>query len=297
MVEWLRSLVPWGLEAIRWVQGFRTPWLDLFFQAVTNLGTVYFYIVFIGGLYWAVNRAWGLSLGYVLVSCYLYTNDLLKEVVGIPRPTPEQVAVLAHEASPSFPSGHAQGSTAIWGYLASRLGRSWAWGVAALVVFLVGLSRVYLGVHYPQDVVGGILLGAASLALFLLVEGWLRRRGRPLPAWAFWGLTLALPAVLLALRPEGEAPRALGLLAGFGVGQRMEERFVRFADTRRWGQRVARFVLGLVLTLALYFGLAVLMPDLPLLRALRYALLGWTAMFLIPWLFLRLHLAEQRGPA
>ncbi len=297
MVEWLRSLVPWGLEAIRWVQGFRTPWLDLFFQAVTNLGTVYFYIVFIGGLYWAVNRAWGLSLGYVLVSCYLYTNDLLKEVVGIPRPTPEQVAVLAHEASPSFPSGHAQGSTAIWGYLASRLGRSWAWGVAALVVFLVGLSRVYLGVHYPQDVVGGILLGAASLALFLLVEGWLRRRGRPLPAWAFWGLTLALPAVLLALRPEGEAPRALGLLAGFGVGQRMEERFVRFADTRRWGQRVARFVLGLVLTLAVYFGLAVLMPDLPLLRALRYALLGWTAMFLIPWLFLRLHLAEQRGPA
>jgi membrane-associated phospholipid phosphatase len=297
MVEWLRSLVPWGLEAIRWVQGFRTPWLDLFFQAVTNLGTVYFYIVFIGGLYWAVNRAWGLSLGYVLVSCYLYTNDLLKEVVGIPRPTPEQVAVLAHEASPSFPSGHAQGSTAIWGYLASRLGRPWAWGVAALVVFLVGLSRVYLGVHYPQDVVGGILLGAASLALFLPAEGWLRRRGRPLPAWAFWGLTLALPAVLLALRPEGEAPRALGQLAGFGVGQRMEERFVRFADTRRWGQRVARFVLGLVLTLALYFGLAVLMPDLPLLRALRYALLGWTAMFLIPWLFLRLHLAEQRGPA
>jgi len=297
MVEWLRSLVPWGLEAIRWVQGFRTPWLDLFFQAVTNLGTVYFYIVFIGGLYWAVNRAWGLSLGYVLVSCYLYTNDLLKEVVGIPRPTPEQVAVLAHEASPSFPSGHAQGSTAIWGYLASRLGRPWAWGVAALVVFLVGLSRVYLGVHYPQDVVGGILLGAASLALFLPAEGWLRRRGRPLPAWAFWGLTLALPAVLLALRPEGEAPRALGLLAGFGVGQRMEERFVRFADTRRWGQRVARFVLGLVLTLALYFGLAVLMPGLPLLRALRYALLGWTAMFLIPWLFLRLHLAEQRGPA
>lgn len=296
MVEWLRSLVPWGVEAILWVQRSRTPWLDLFFQAVTNLGTVYFYIVCIGGIYWAANRALGLSLGYVLVSCFLYTNDLLKEVVGIPRPTPEQVAVLAHETSLSFPSGHAQGATAVWGYLAARLRRPWAWGVAAWVVFLVGLSRVYLGAHYPQDVVGGFLLGALSLIFFLLAEGWLRRRGRPLPPWAFWGLTLALPAALLALHPEGEAPRALGLLAGFGVGQWMEERFVRFADARGWGHRLARFALGLTLTLALYFGLAVLVPGLPVLRALRYALLGWAAMFLIPWLFLRLRLAERREP-
>ncbi len=297
MVEWLRSLVPWGLEAILWVQGFRTPWLDLFFQAVTNLGTVYFYIVCLGGIYWALNRTWGLSLGYVLVSCYLYTNDLLKEVVGIPRPSPEQVAVLATETSPSFPSGHAQGATAVWGYLAARLGRPWAWAMAAVVVFLVGLSRVYLGVHYPQDVVGGFLLGAVSLALFLLAERWLRGRGGPLPPWAFWGLTLALPVVLLALRPEGEAPRALGLLAGFGVGQWMEARFVRFADAQRWGTRLARFALGLVLTLALYFGLAIVVPSLPVLRALRYAILGWAALFLIPWLFVRLRLAERRGPA
>ncbi|MBC7223107.1 MAG: phosphatase PAP2 family protein [Anaerolineae bacterium] len=297
MVEWLRSLVPWGLEAILWVQGFRTPWLDAFFQAVTNLGTVYFYIVFIGGLYWAVNRAWGLSLGYVLVSCFLYTNDLLKEVVGIPRPTPEQVAVLAHETSPSFPSGHTQGSTAVWGYMAYRLSRPWAWVVAVVAIFLVGLSRIYLGVHYPQDVVGGFLLGAVSLVLFILAERWLERRGRPLPPWAFWGLTVGLPAALFLLRPGGEAARALGLLAGFGVGHWMEARFVRFADARSWAHRLARFALGLVLTLALYFGLAAITPPLPLLRALRYALLGWAAMFLVPWLLVRLGLAETRSPA
>jgi len=294
MVEWLQSLVPWGTEVILWVQGFRTPGLDAFFQAITNLGSEYFYIAFMGGLYWAANRSLGLSLGYVLVTCFLFTNDLLKELVGIPRPSPSQVAVLAHETSPSFPSGHTQGTTAIWGYLAYRVGRLWMWVAVGVFIFLMALSRVYLGVHYPQDVIGGFLLGAVSVALFIAAENWLRRRGKPLPVWVFWGLTVGLPLVLLVARPGSEASRALGLLMGFGIGQQMESRLVRFDDATSWGRRLARFALGLAITLLVYFGLAALLPHAPLFRALRYSLVGWTAIFLVPWLLVRLRLAGQR---
>ena len=297
MIEWLHSLVPWGIDAILWVQGFRSPFLNTFFAVMTALGNEYFYIALMGGLYWSINRPLGLRIGYAMVACYLYTNDVLKAVVGIPRPTEAQVAVLAHETTPAFPSGHSQGAIVVWGYLASRASRAWIWVLAATVTLLIGLSRIYLGVHYPQDVLGGFLLGGTSLALFIGVERWLQARQTPLSSWVHWAFAVGLPLAIFALYPRYEAGLAVGLLMGLGIGQWMEARYVRFSSTGPWWQRLVRFVLGLLVTLPFYFGLSALLPATPLVRVVRYGFMGWLAVFVAPWIFVRLGLVTLRSKA
>ncbi len=77
----------------------------------------------------------------------------------------QEVIALASQENFGLPSGHAQNALSVWGLLAASSSRRWAWPVVAVLVFLIGLSRIYLGVHFPTDVLGGWLVAAAPLAL------------------------------------------------------------------------------------------------------------------------------------
>ncbi|WP_085521912.1 phosphatase PAP2 family protein [Tuberibacillus sp. Marseille-P3662] len=103
-------------------------------------------------------------------------NRLLKLIFARPRPDLEHLVTVSYY---SFPSGHAMNSIAFFGLLAyllrSRLKNKgydfrFIWLAAALLIFLIGLSRVYLGVHYPMDVLGGFLAGGSWLCFTLLLH-------------------------------------------------------------------------------------------------------------------------------
>jgi undecaprenyl-diphosphatase len=110
-------------------------------------------------------------------------NDALKGVFA--RPRPEAALHLTEVRSMSFPSGHAMESAVIYLTLAallarlveSRTLRLYFLSVAALITLLVGLSRVYLGVHYPSDVLGGWIAGLAWAILCWTVASYLQRSG------------------------------------------------------------------------------------------------------------------------
>ncbi|HEY8490751.1 MAG TPA: phosphatase PAP2 family protein [Dehalococcoidia bacterium] len=115
-------------------------------------------------------------------------NALLKAAAGSPRPTEDLVRVTEHVDGLGFPSGHAMGAVLLYGavfYLAGRLvppgrARAAVRAGAAAAVALAGLARIYTGAHWPSDVLGGYLWGAA--VLWLLVAAYraapaaLRRR-------------------------------------------------------------------------------------------------------------------------
>jgi hypothetical protein len=174
----------------------------------------------------------------------------------------------------------------------------------------IGLSRVFLGVHFPQDVIGGWLIGLVLLVLYVRAEPpvgrWL---GRQSPALQLV-LAVSVPMALIFLHPadsQGRYPAegaitAMSALIGLGIGVIMERAWVRFRVDGIWWLRLVRYLIGLLVIIPFYLGPALLIPgQLPpgqdaALRFVRYALLGWVVAFLCPWLFVRLRLAQQSGP-
>jgi membrane-associated phospholipid phosphatase len=312
MDQWLESLVPWGTEVIAWVQAHSFPALDTVSRFFTTLGYEEFYLLLLPLVYWCVNRQIGVGLGYLsMLSAWL--NDTIKYVFSIPRPSDPRIVMKAPriETSPSFPSGHAQNAMANWGYLAVRF-RNWALrALAILAVLGIGLSRIVVGVHFPQDVLAGWLIGMVLLAAYALLEPQVRR-------W-FWeqrsvgqvALAIGLPVLLTLVHPadanglypaEGAITPAAAL-AGLGVGVIMERAWVRFRVDGAWWKRIARYLFGIVIVAILYAGPKLLVPNglaywaEAVLRIARYGLLGWAVAFLCPWLFVKLHLAGREVSA
>jgi hypothetical protein len=297
------------------------------------LGTEQFFMLFMPALYWCVDSALGLRMGLAL-SVSNCLNAVLKLVFHQPRPFwySDQVQAKALETSFGIPSGHAQNAAAVWGTLAANLKRGWVWILCLLIIFLIGLSRLYLAVHFPTDVVLGWLIGFFIVWLFVRFErpflGWFNRFNVPGQLGIVFGISLSfillgvlarwlladwqIPPVWLenfARNFPDEPPlnpidlsgliSTAGVLFGFSSGAILVFAGSGFdAGGLAW-KRILRYVLGLVGVMVLYLGLDILFPEgedwLALtFRYLRYAITGFWVTGLAPLIFVRLKLAEPR---
>lgn len=173
----------------RWLVANRTPWLTRAMQIVTELGSGWFVVLLLtvvtGGLLARPTTRW---LAWVPpVSAAGAALVVLAIKLAIARPRPDIGEIVAAAGGFSFPSGHSAQAVATYGALAwvvtrlaPRVPRWVVWSVAAVIAFLIGFSRLYLGVHWLSDVVGGWTLGAAWLVLTVvaLTAGRLRARVR-----------------------------------------------------------------------------------------------------------------------
>jgi glycerophosphoryl diester phosphodiesterase len=292
------ALVQAGYPLIEWLQSFRTPLLDLAAHGVSFLGDEPFYLVVLPVLYWALSRRAALRLALLfLASAWL--NAALKGLADLPRPSAERVATLEPRSSGGLPSGHAQNALVFWGYLASLRPRPWVVIAVGLVVGAIGVSRLYLGVHFPADLVAGWMVGGLVLGAFLLWEDALAQRLAAWPAWGLLALATAGPAVFLLLYRAHEALPAAATLLGAGVGAVWERRRLGFVVAGPLTHLALRLALGLAVAVGIWAGLAG--PMAPLGeggRILRYALLGFWLTGGAPWVFMRLGWArgEVRTP-
>ena len=288
--EFLMSLIPWGIDAIVWVQGFGSPALDTFFKAVTFLGEEEFYLLLLPLVYWVINKPLGVRLTFVFLPG-VYLNGLLKNIFFTPRPDSTRVMRLVEETSYAFPSGHTQNSTALWGFLAFNIRRRFLWALAGFLIVGVAFSRIYLGVHYPQDVLGGFIFGVIYLLLFFRLE----RVARELIARQALALQLGLaflgPIILLVFNPTEGNVSALATLSGFGVAHILELKWVRFETGGVFWQRALRFLVGLLLVMIAYLGLKTIFPPGLFFRTVRYGCVGLTVGLIAPWVFVKIGLA------
>ncbi len=181
--------LPLDLTITRAVQSLRSPALDVlmqivgesgFFPQVLLLNALFIVILFLFRLRWAALTVLaGGSLTGIVTTALRYSIDQ-------PRPSPNLVFVMneIEKGHYSFPSGHVTGFMAVLGFMAflgyTRVQPSWHRNLllAAYVLFLalVGISRIYVGEHWPNDVLGGYLLGSIFMVLMILFYQWGRKK-------------------------------------------------------------------------------------------------------------------------
>ncbi len=325
MDAWLN----WGIPVIVALQS-AGEWLLAPMQLLSFLGSEPFYLLVMPAVVWCLDVRVGLRMGLVLLTSATL-NNLVKLAFGWPRPywVSDQVQGLAHESTYGLPSGHAQNALAMWGTLAIALRRRWATVVLGILIFLISLSRLYLGVHFPSDV----LAGWAIAAILLLAIAWAERpveawlKGRPLGVQLLAPVVLSLGLLVVGLlvaqrtadrvvptewtaaasqafpdeppidpqSPDGVVS-ASGTLLGLGVGAVLLRSWGRFSATGPTGQRLARMVAGLLGIVLLYYGLGALRPHgsdavAQVLRFVNYAIVGLWIAYGAPRVFVRLRLA------
>ena len=295
----METVLKFGLDLIQAIQTFRTPGLDGLFSAFTSLGNAEFYLLAAPAILWCIDYGIGARLGMlVLLSATL--NVSIKDVLMQPRPCDIRPEICIEDASGyGLPSGHAQNAVVFWGLPARALHSGWVWAGAIGLIFLIGFSRIYLGVHFPTDVLGGWAIGALILTLYLGtrsgVEGGLASLGTAPQIL----LALAVPAVFLAIDSNPEIVQAMSAFAGFGAGLALTHQYLHFDSGGPIGQRAVRFLVGVVIVAVLYAGLSAIFPQegeayyLPF-RILRYMTVGLWISFGAPWLFTTLRLTTSK---
>jgi len=294
----METIWQWGLDVIRTIQLVHGPTLDAIFKAITFMGEEEFFLILLPLIFWCVDFAVGVRLAFAFLLSP-YVNTVLKDLFAHPRPFELDPTVKLHDAEGyGLPSGHSQSAVVAWGTIAAGFRKTWLWVVAILLMVLIGFSRVYLGVHFPTDVLGGWTVGAVLLAAYLAleprIEAWLKRAGLAVQL----ALAVAVPLALLLLHPTKDTGSSMAVMMGMGAGLALTRRVAPFsADGPLW-QRAVRFLVGAIGMLTLYLGLKLVFPveDEPLyfaMRAVRYGLVGLWAALGAPWLFRRLRLASS----
>ena len=167
------------------IPSIRTPLQTSFFQVVTTLAntqTTLSLLIPVAIILWRKNHHLLALLGFVVTAGEETVTFIIKHLVH--RLRPELSLRLIKEDSYSFPSGHVVRATVLFGLLAYLFYRAYSSvrsriitiGVYVLTVFLIAISRVYLGVHYPTDVWASVLLGGAMLAMIIGLVGIISRR-------------------------------------------------------------------------------------------------------------------------
>lgn len=266
----MTDLLQWGLGLIAWMQQYRNLIADGLMQHTSHFGGRYF-IYFLPALLWCLNFRFMIRIGTLLILSF-FINISFKDFLALPRPFDIDPTITPdREWGYGMPSGHAQNSALLWVLLAVAFGKRWFWLVAVAMALLTGLSRLYLGLHFPGDIIGGWLLAAALLWAYYAwgdkTTCWLsQQRCSVLVQWFAIGLAgfYFLYAWIL------DMPVMAGLVAiGFGAatGTIIAVRVLDYQGFGSYGQRLLRCMIG-VCVLVLYIECAELF--LPTVRSATY---------------------------
>ncbi|PKP56705.1 hypothetical protein CVT91_12395 [Candidatus Atribacteria bacterium HGW-Atribacteria-1] len=292
------TIFQWGLNFIIMIQQIDTPLLDSFFRAITSLGDELFYLLLFSFLLWCVDFYLGIRVGIIFLLS-VYVNAEAKEIFQQPRPfdiLPEIQKVYA--SGYGFPSGHAQSSLVVWGSIAYWKKQTWIRNLSVLLILLIGFSRIYLGVHFPTDILGGWLFGGLILGLsyFIFLKIKLDSiQGNMI--FKIISITL-FPVILLQIQSSPDIISSVAALTGVGYSLLLFHSFIGGIRPGNWLQRLFSFLVGIIGIGILYLGLKLILPSegqsfYQLSRFFRYLLLGIWISFGAPWLFIRMGLARQ----
>lgn len=277
--------------------GFRIP-----MQIISLFASEAFIISIVPAVYWCIHRRKGAELGLLILGS-TFINLWIKQLLAWPRPYEIIPSIgLAYESTYGMPSGHSQLSVVFWAYAVQFFPKKWRIPVLVGAPLLVGFSRIYLGVHFPSDVLGGYLIGIVFFVLFRLlsppIEKMLQNSGIRLRII----LAVAVSFIMNVLSPKDTL--IAGAFLGAAVGFAFASGNIPIDQTDGFRKKILRYLVGLVGTSLIYFVLKFASAPLntishnnqeQLIRFVRYAIIGGWVSYGAPFLFLKLKLARRES--
>lgn len=226
-------------------------------------GETLFLVALICFIYWIVDKKLGERLVLVSFSS-MPVNGGFKSLVTRPRPYTTGLVTRVEVDNPlisttsldpnaSFPSGHSQMSAGLFVSAACHIRKKWAAILFTLLTFGVMLSRLYLGVHYPTDVLVGALLGT----LFALFWDWIYRKHESKASFVF-ALFALLSVGLAFLFPNKNQIELCACAVGVAICMPLEHKFVKFENATSAKGRLLRLLVGFACVGVVFGGFSVL---------------------------------------
>lgn len=288
------------MEILYWFKSIQTPLLDVFFSAVTFLGHELIPIALICILYWCVNKRLAYKIGFsffisgLLTQCLKITFRVERPWVKDPSFKPVGNAI-DEATSYSFPSGHTQASTSVYGSLALAVKKNWLRVLCVLAFVIVGVSRMYLGVHTLMDV--GVAMASTFLITFAVFKTADRvYDNRKYDVWvSVVMLTISLFTIiysailsqksLISADSLSDCMKSGGAGLAFSAGYFIERRYIDFSTKSDIKLQVLKVIIGLGIALGLKSGLKAILGDTPTSDAIRYFVLVAFIIVIYPMFF------------
>lgn len=284
------------LTILQLFETLRSDFLTFFACIFTLFGETVFLIVLICLVYWLYDKSLGEKLVIVSFSS-MCLNGLLKNVVARPRPyvnggvsrleiDSPLVSTLSLEPYQSFPSGHSQLSAGMFFTAGFHFRKKVLWIVFPLCTLFVMLSRLYLGVHYPSDV----LVGGALGVVFACFWEWIFQKQEKNKYYILAGFAL-LSILFSIIAPSKQLIELCGCCVAAAICLPIENKRVRFENQPSIKKKLYRLVLGLFCVGVVYGGFSLLpfaFLELWGWKFVKYFLTVITGALLVPYLFVKL---------
>jgi membrane-associated phospholipid phosphatase len=284
------------LEFLKWLKGLRTDFLNEVFEGITLFGEETLIILLVVALWFAVDKKLAQQVFFVTATS-LSVNGIIKNFAKVPRPFTKGVSCVRLDTATgyAFPSGHTQGFATWSSFFAVKFKKTWLTILVAVLVGLVAFSRLYLGAHYPSDVIVGIALGVG----IAILGNYLFEKVKDLKKLYLGTLLVLTPFIVYFLFVAdplfADLFKTFGMVGGMVAVSFLDEKTEPLSYDVVWWKKLVRIVLGVVLAVALKEVIKlvnvfdVIQISL-LIDAVRYFIVVLTVGYLCPLLFKKIKL-------
>lgn len=291
----LTGYFPFEMQFMQWLYEIGNQFLDIFFWTISQVGGTIAIVVFMCITYWIIDKTKGKKITYAITLSMTF-NNLLKMFFSAKRPFEYENydhlrklkdSKLSDSASgTSFPSGHSQNAGSSFLSLILYLKKKWLTVLSIILIILVPLSRLYLGVHFPRDVVVGLTIGLLTAFLSFKLLQKVNNMG-----FIFLITAIIFIPFLFLKSTSHDYFRSFGLLLGAGAGILFEEKVVNFStDNLSTKNKLLRLLIGFPIIGIVYVGIGLIpgFKDINLLVVVHHLLVSLTLFGIIPLIFKQL---------